>query len=362
MTIILFLGVLFALILVHEFGHFAVAKKVGMLVEEFGIGFPPKLFGFRKGETEYTLNLFPVGGFVRILGENGDVHTSTKNPRAFTAKSALAQAAVLVAGVTMNVLFAWAVFVIVPMIGVMTPIADDVVSSTAQLTVTEVVSDSPAAEARIPLGATIVSLSRGEQVLEVFTPQGFATFSALYPKEPLQLTYRENGLPKTVTLASREGVINDEPLRPALGIALARIDTVRSSFKDSLIEGTKTTALALKGITLGVTTLLFDAIRFRADLTSVAGPIGIAGFTADAAAFGIVSLLTFAAFISLNLAVINMLPFPALDGGRLLMVCIEAIFGKPIPTRVTTWLNTAGFFLLILLMVAVTYHDILRLW
>ena len=149
MTVLLFFAVLFVLILVHEWGHFIVAKKNDIRVDEFGIGFPPKMFGIKKGETEYTFNLLPIGGFVRIWGENAadaaaDAATGADVSRSFVAKSKWVQAAVLIAGVTMNVLFAWLLFTFVFAVGVPTAIEESEARGAAELVVSQVVADGPA--------------------------------------------------------------------------------------------------------------------------------------------------------------------------------------------------------------------------
>ncbi len=162
MTILLFFGVLFVLILVHEWGHFITAKKTGMRVDEFGIGFPPKLFGVKRGETEYTMNLLPIGGFVRIFGEDAaGAAESADYARSFIARPKWAQAIVLVAGVTMNVLFAWFLFAIVLMVGLPTAVDEATATPEARLVVASVLPGSPADLAGVPAGAVVTSLSAG---------------------------------------------------------------------------------------------------------------------------------------------------------------------------------------------------------
>lgn len=365
MTILLFFAVLFVLILVHEWGHFIVAKKTGMRVEEFGIGFPPKLFSRVWHGTEYSFNALPIGGFVRIFGENaqdaaeeseagGDVSGS------FTSKSKLAQAAVLIAGVTMNILFAWLLFTVVFVMGVPSAVTEEEATDNATLVVTSVLDGAPAADANIPLGAEIVSLRSGETQLDTLTPSAFADFAGA-ATDAIELTYIEGEVTETVTLSPTAGFIPDEPERQAIGVALALVETVKRPIHLALYDGFLTTVSSLVAITVGIASLLVQSIQGTADFSQVAGPVGIVGLVGDAAAFGLTSLLMFTAIISLNLAVINMLPFPALDGGRLLFVAIEAVTRRPINPVWVARLNVAGFVLLMLLMVAVTWNDIARL-
>lgn len=422
MSILLFFIVLFVLILVHEWGHFIVAKKTGMRVDEFGIGFPPRLFGVKRGETEYTFNALPIGGFVRIFGEDGtsvssspvsdevrdgrseahaeagqggreatnvaylpvgseandgrserseagkggqnvnEAESAQDYNRSFAAKSKWAQAAVLIAGVTMNVIFAWFLLVGVYLIGVPTLVTPEEAGPNASLVVTTVLEDSPAALADVPVGASITRLESADATLDTLTPESFAAFTAAESDEELTLTYITGGEERITTLTPATGVLEgEESDRPAVGISLALLETEGMSLLAALWQATVYTGNMLVAITVGITTLLAQAVTFSADLSQVAGPVGIVGLVGDAAQFGITSLLLFTAVISLNLAVINLLPFPALDGGRLVFVAIEAATGRPINPEWAGRLNFVGFVLLILLMVAVTYNDILRI-
>lgn len=362
MTILIFFAVLFVLILVHEWGHFIVAKKTGMRVDEFGIGFPPKLFGIKKGETEYTFNLLPIGGFVRIFGENAQdaAETSVEGgdiSRSFTSKSKWAQTAVLIAGVSMNVVFAWFLFVCVFLMGVPTAVEEGAQSEDARLVVTEVVADTPAHDAGIPVGAEIKDFSNANGTL---TPSAFGNMTSS-AEGTISLTYETGGEEKVVEITPQAGLIEGNADQKAIGIRTALVETVRKPFFTAVYDATIMTVSTTYAITVGLGQLLGDIVQLDADLSQVAGPVGIVGLVGDAAEFGFASLLMFTAVISLNLAVINLLPFPALDGGRLLFVAIEAITRKPIHPVWVARLNTLGFILLMALMFAVTYSDIAKL-
>lgn len=364
MSVILFLLVLFVLVLVHEWGHFIAAKKTGMRVDEFGIGFPPKLYGRKKGETEYTLNALPIGGFVRIYGENKEEMTdetgTTDSDRAFSARPKWAQAIVLLAGVTMNVLFAWLLFTIVLMVGVPTAVEENVATDAAELYVAGVLPDSPAAEV-LPVGAVITEVTTAETTLSEPSPSEFSEFVVTHAPDPLSVTYVYQEETKTVAITPVQGVAEDDPERYIIGTSLAYVETVSRPIHIAVRDGFIATTDGLQAITVGLWTLLHDAVVGEADFSAVAGPVGIVGMVDDAAALGVIALFSFTAIISLNLAVINLLPFPALDGGRLLFVAIEAITRREIPPVWAGWLNAAGFLILMLLMVAVTYNDIVRL-
>ena len=390
MTIILFIAVLFFLILVHELGHFVTAKWAKMRVDEFAIGFPPRLFSIKKGETEYSINLIPIGGYVKIFGENASSEASSPVPseardrryersetgeggqngdssnsdgaRAFGNRPKLHQAIVLLAGVTMNVLVAWLIFFAVAMIGTPTAVSEtDYDVEKAFLTITNTVPNSPADEAGIPSGARVVGVQTEEGSLNTLTPTNFTNFVE-DADGPVTIQYTHKGDLGSATIEPRAGVIESEPEREVVGVATALVENKKLGAVDALISATQRTVNSLWAITVGLSSFLASAFTLSANIEEVTGPIGIAGMVGDAAEFGFVTLMVFTAFISLNLAVINLLPIPALDGGRLLFVIAEAIIRRPINPEWMARVNLAGFALLILLMVAVTYNDLLRLF
>lgn len=364
MSVLLFFAVLFVLVLVHEWGHYITAKKTGMRVDEFGIGFPPKLFGFKKGETEYTFNALPLGGFVRIWGENKEeLESGEENPdpsRAFSARPKLAQATVLLAGIFMNIVLAWFLFTVVLMAGVPTAVDEATASDDAALMVVGALPDSPAAEV-LPIGATITAVEADGVVLTTPTPSEFSDFVSEQAPASVLITYRVGDKIEAVTIAPQQGLDREAPQRYLIGTSLSLVETVSRPVHIAIKDGFDTTVNGLVAISVGLYTLLHDAIIGQADFSTVAGPVGIVGMVGDAADFGWTALLSFTAIISLNLAIINLLPFPALDGGRLLFVAIEAMTRKEIPARVAGYTNAAGFMLLLLLMVLVTYQDIMKL-
>ncbi|HEX4799070.1 MAG TPA: site-2 protease family protein [Candidatus Paceibacterota bacterium] len=357
MSILIFLGVLFLLVLVHELGHFAVAKWTGMRVDEFGIGFPPKLFGVKRGETEYTLNALPIGGFVKIYGEDAVGVEKEQTEGAFTSKSMWAQSAVLVAGVTMNVLFAWLLVTVAFSVGVQSSVTESEASESAELVISNILEHSPAHEVAIPAGAIIESVQAGDDVLASLTPSSFTEFVNDHAGEVHTITYRKGDAIHVVTVTPAIGVIESAPERAALGVGLAQVDTVKRNIFIAMRDSGIYVLNGLRDITVGIFTLIVG----KADFSQVAGPVGIVGLVGEASAYGLTTLLMFTAFISLNLAIINILPFPALDGGRLVLVGIEAIKGTPIKPQYVAVVNTIGFALLMVLMVVVTWNDIARL-
>lgn len=364
MSILVFIAVLVALILVHELGHFFVAKWSGMRVDEFGIGYPPKLWGKRIGGTEYTLNALPFGGFVKIYGED-IIEGRPVSPESFSGKPKILQAAVLIAGILMNLVFAWALISVTLTMGVPRALsqAEALRAPDAALAIAQVLPHSPAAEAGLTPGDTILSV---EGASGSFTGADIDAFTAFVAKEgqgaPLFLTVHSlSGETHIATVTPRAGIVAANPDRVALGVGLAAVGTVKVEWWKAPIEGavltweiTKETAVALYHFFAGIFT-------FTADLSQVAGPVGIAGAVGTASDSGIAPLLTITALISINLALINLLPIPALDGGRLLFVGIEAITRRPLKPVVVNTVNTIGFGLLLLLMLVVTASDIFKI-
>lgn len=385
MTIIIFFAVLFVLILVHEWGHFIVAKKTGMKVDEFGIGFPPRLYGVKKGETEYTLNAIPIGGFVRILGENGEIDEESVSPvesgasdrryeagaeageggskvdysRSFGARPKWAQALVLIAGVTMNLIFAWFLFTLTFMLGVPTPVEEADSTDTAELYIVGVAPEAPASV--IPIGSVVESVRYGGTVVVSPTPSEFSQAVEMSTEKGIEVTYNYSDITETVVLMPESGLIASKPDAPAVGASLVLVEEQSYPIHIAMYNSFFLTWERSVFIASSLWGLISDAFVGQPDLSAVAGPVGIVGLVGDAASDGIVSLLGFTAMISLSLAVFNLLPFPALDGGRLVFVAIEAVTRKHIPMIWAARVNLVGFALLMLLMITVTYNDILRL-
>ncbi len=363
MSVIIFIVILAILVFVHELGHFVAAKATGMRVDEFGLGFPPRLIKIKKGETVYSLNAIPFGGFVKIHGEDPNQESlfGEDSSRSFTAKPKWAQVLVLAAGVTCNVIFAWLIISAGFMIGL--PAAVDAypkeIVKDAKVTITQVESDSPAFHAGIKSGDTIEKIEAGNDSIVISTPGDVQDFIAAHAAESVALTIHRGRETKAISVQAKEGIVAD---RPVVGIAMSSIGTVRLPFHKALYQGFFLTASLAKETTLGLFSFFGSLFQGKATLSQVSGPVGIAGLVGDARALGFIYLLSFTAIISLNLAVINLIPFPALDGGRILFVFIEAIKGSPIKPKIANSFNAVGFLLLITLMLAITYHDILKLF
>ncbi len=363
MSILLFVVILVVLVLVHEFGHFIVAKAGGIRVDEFGVGFPPRVWGKKVGETLYSVNALPFGGFVKIFGEdpNDESIRGPDSRRSFVHKPRILQAAVLVAGVFFNVLFAWILLSSGFLIGLPTSLSEEFrpYAQNVRVIVTAVAPAGPALKAEIKPGDTIVAIrdSRSNVALEDVTPEGIKKFVSAREGNPLQLTLSREGVMIEKSVTPVLGISEN----PAIGIGMDEVGDVKLPVVPAFIEGGKLTYDIGKATAGGLFNLVREAFVGKADLSQISGPVGIVGLVGEASRLGFIYILTFTALISINLAVINLLPFPALDGGRLLFVIIEGIIRRPISPAIANAVNYAGFAILIGLMVIVTYHDIVKL-
>ncbi len=363
MSIILSIIIFAILILVHEFGHFIVAKLFGIRVDEFGIGFPPKIFGKKIGETEYTFNLFPIGGFVKIFGETPDDESidGKDSRRSFVNKPKYIQASVLVAGIFSNILLAWFLLSIGFMIGLPTPVGnvpEGRILSDISLTITEITPNSPAEKVGLKIGDVILSMKTGGDFVSNPSTVMVQKFIADNSQKDISILFkRGEKFEKTVTLRPVEGIIN----KPAIGIGMDEIGMLKLPAYLAFYDGAKLTAKLTKDTFFGLADFFGSIFLGNANLSTIAGPVGIVGMVGQANNFGFVYLLSLTALISISLAIINLIPFPALDGGRLLFLIIEKIKRSPIKPKIANTLNAIGFVVLILLMVVITYNDIFRL-
>jgi regulator of sigma E protease len=352
-TLITFAIILGLLVFVHELGHFIMAKRAGMRVEEFGFGFPPRLFGIRKGGTIYSINWIPLGGFVKIVGEDGG---QSDNSESFGHKGFWPRFLVLAAGVTMNVIFAWLIVAVAMGIGLPTVINEgDQLPNSARISnpyiaLTEIAAESPAQQAGMKIGDTVVSVN-GEGIDGV---------------EELQRLTEQNAGKETSYVVKRGNATLDLKLIPRdnppegqgpLGVALATVAKVAYPWWEVPFRAIGATWNLLISTVMAFVTIIGDWIGGENVGQQLSGPVGIAVLTRDVAQLGFIYLLQFTAVLSVNLAVINAVPFPALDGGRILFLVIEKLRRKKLPHSAEQWANTIGFLLLITLMVFVTVRD-----
>lgn len=360
-AIFLFFIILLALVIVHEFGHFIAAKWVGMRVDEFAFGFPPRIFVKKKGETLYAVNALPLGGYVSIWGENGEPNDEAKHhPRAFGNRPKWAQIVVLLAGVAMNMLLALVIFIGISFGKVQMSTSDPVYGSRVKDTVVMVVDaspNSPAHRAGIVPGSIITKLSSGGQHANLATATSVVTFIGAHQNDSFAISYiKPTGGISSTNVASVYGIVPDKKV---LGITLDTIGIVKTTPLEAITIGTMRTydmtVLTLQGLWTLITSIGGGSV-----LESLSGPIGIARIVGETSAYGMGAVLTLVAILSINLAIFNALPLPALDGGRIVVVVIETLSRKKIPFKYYSWTNVAGFVALMLLLVVVTVNDILR--
>lgn len=366
MAILIFIIILGVLVLIHELGHFIVAKRNGITAHEFGFGFPPRVFGVYKDENDkwkfvrgskdvetkntiYSLNWFPIGGFVKIKGEDGSQQSETDS---FANKPAWTRVKVLLAGVIMNFILAWVLFSAGFMLGTYREVSDaGADAANSKVLVNIVAENSPAQQMGLKIGDELVSSEDGKIVFHsVSDVQEF--ISENKGKEIVLNVMRGNemlllsGTPRS-TATENQGF---------LGIGLAQVQTVRYSFFKAFYYG----LLEMKNVFLLMLVTIKELFVGKTGGVDVTGIIGIAVYTGQVIPLGIVQILRFAAILSINLGIINALPFPALDGGRVLFILIEKIKGSPVSKKVEQAFHTAGFMLLIVLMVVVTFKDFIR--
>jgi regulator of sigma E protease len=364
MSLVAFILILALLILVHELGHFSVAKFFGIKVEEFGIGFPPRLLYKKFGETIYSLNILFFGGFVKIFGE--DAQEGAGNPRSMASKPRLVQSAVIVAGIVMNIAFAWAALSAGYVVGLPTPVEHEGfgIVQGAKVMVTGVLPDSPTARAGLKTEDVIEVVQTGTAKLDVRTlntnrqADAVRGFIAEHGEESVVLTVARKEEEQTFLAKPEDGIVEG---KKAIGVQLEDVGTLQLPPHLAIIQGAMLTYDLTVSTAQGLLGFFGQIARGVADFGSVAGPIGIASIGSQAVAQGFAAVVVLAAVISVNLALINLLPIPGLDGGRLFIILIEAVLRRPISPRITTWATLAGMGLLILLMLVVSYHDIVRL-
>ena len=330
-----------------------------MRVDEFAIGFPPKIFSWKKGETVYSVNLVPFGGFVKIYGENNDDDSTEiqRGERSFASKPRYAQAIVLLAGIVFNILFAWVLFSSSFYIGAPTSAGP---GETGKLMISSVVSASPAELSGLKPGDIVTEITTSKPIVDP-TPDDIKNVVAGSKGNPILLQIDRAGKIIPLNITPVKNIVGERK-DFAIGIEMVLISVKKLSLVNSVTQGFQTTITSFKDTAVGIYSFLFKAFQAKADLGQVSGPVGIISIVGDASRFGFGYLLSFAAVISLNLAVINLIPFPALDGGRIVIVCIEAIRRKAIKARTINWINGLGFLILIIFMVVITYSDLRRIF
>ena len=361
LTLVIFLVVIVVLVVAHELGHFFMAKFFGVTVEEFGLGYPPrakKLFVWKN--TLFTLNWLPFGGFVKIFGENEDGNTDEQNlPNAFSNQKLWKRLSILVAGIAANLVLAVILYAASFSVGFLdNPIyyPNAHVVSTPSLTVIGIVDNTPASKSGLKANDKVVSLASGLDTSTTQTFEGFTEFVQMHPTSPIAITVERGQQDMTFTMTPQANLVEG---KPGIGVAVEPIALMRVPFLKAVPLGFENTIAEFKEIVGTLYTLIVQLFSGNGTLAGqLSGPVGIAKFAGSAAALGIGSLLAFMAVISVNLAVVNLLPFPALDGGRMVLELFTSKGKSKISSKIVGWIIQIGFLILIILMLFVTYHDI----
>lgn len=380
--LVLFIG----LVVIHELGHFIVARRNGVEAEEFGIFFPPALYKKRikskKGDYDFTINLLPLGGFVKLKGE----HDADTEPGTFGAASTWAKTKIMAAGVVMNAVTAFVLFTLVALVGMpqlvdnQFSVKSDVHITKAQLFVGYVEPNSPASHAGLQAGDKLLNIENAKKQVNVTTADALPDQTASFAGQKVEVTYSRGGHTKTVTTTMRSQAVveaskkTNDP-KGYLGISPSSYTMQRSTWSAPIVAAgdmVQFTALTFQGLghaLAGLGGIVAGAVtgnspaRHNAQTeasSQVSGPVGIFFILKDGSLLGYEYVLFIIAIISLTLAIMNILPIPALDGGRLWLTLISRAFGKPLSQRTEEIVTASGFALLMLLIVLITFVDVKR--
>lgn len=355
-SILLFIVIIGFLIFAHEFFHFLAAKRAKVKVEEFCIGFPPRIFKRKKGETLYSIGVIPFGGFVKMFGEN----SRKKSKGSFYQKSIGKRAQIVAAGVLSNFLIAIIFFSVTFKIGYPEVIEKEIPQNVknVNIQIAAIAKDSPADKAGI---------KPGDKIIEIKT-ENF-TGKPTEIEEVQKITKESLGKPIILLIQRGNKTIEKEIIprkKPPkeegpIGVILVKTGIVKYSLSQAISKGFKSTFI-LSRLTLSAFYQIIKNALFGKKVPGLelTGPIGAGGFFTQMVNLGLPYILYFIALLSLNLAIINAFPFPALDGGKLMFLVIEKIKKSPVKTEIENIINQIGLAILIILMIIITFKDIRR--
>ncbi len=364
MNIIIFILILGILIFVHEFGHFIFAKIFKIRVDEFGFGYPPRMFKiFRWRGTDFTMNWIPFGGFVKIFGQSDDGLELSKDEKKVNLiyKPRWQQILVMFGGILFNIIFAWVLFSSIFTYGINTSVSSAPKSynfDKTELTLTSILENSPAEEAGLNIGDVIVEYYNKNEKVTVRNEKAIDVANFIKNSKEQQdvgFVVLRNGKIINLITHPEQGIVGDNY---SIGIGLDRMGKLKLPIHRALIYGAKDTYFMLSNILTGFGQLITGKIS----VNTITGPVGIAKQVGQVSGIGIIYLIGFMAMLSLNLAILNLIPFPALDGGRILILMIESILRKRLNPKIVNWINLSGFLLLIIFMLVITTKDIINLF
>jgi len=363
MQIIIFIIILGVLVFIHELGHFFLAKWNNVKVDEFGFGYPPRAMTlFKRKGTRYTLNWIPFGGFVRMRGEDGEDKDGKDKERNFKYKKPWQKILILVAGVVTNFIFAWILISISFMFGARV-LAENAPSygelTNIEETVVYVLPNSPAEEVGLKVGDKITSLkSEREEIVEI-SQESILNFINENKDESFTIKFEHGAEEFEKEIFPEDGLIGN---KRGIGIAGTETGILNLAPHEAIWYGSVETVRMTALVMAGFGNLIGGLFVGNTDIfRDIAGPVGIVKMVGDASEMGMTALLLFVAIISINLAILNLIPIPSLDGGRILFIIIERIKGSEIKPIIANIINIIGFTLLILAMVLITAKDILNL-
>ncbi|MEX0626475.1 MAG: M50 family metallopeptidase [Chloroflexota bacterium] len=367
-TILAFIGVLVVLVLVHELGHFVVAKRAGITVQEFGVGFPPRIASIVWHGTRYSVNWIPLGGFVKMLGEDGDVEADKMRQRglseaavekamegAFNRKPIWVRMVVLVAGVAMNFLLAALLFAVA--------LSLPGTEGRGPLTITEIQPASPAITAGLEVGDVI--LAADGRTFDV--SRELTAYVRSRAGHEVDLTVRRAGTERVIHVSPRKLSVSDEAKGlGAVGFSyepdrFVEVPPSVSGPAEAAWKGFTSAADLARQIPGGLASAVAGLLGLAPDAGTAVGPIGIASETGRVLQAPLAIQLFFVGILSVNLAVLNVLPFPPLDGGRMAVIAIEAVRRRRLPAEREALVYLTGFMVLIALVILISIRDVANL-
>lgn len=352
MSILIFILILATLVIAHEFGHFIAAKKQGVRVDEFGFGLPPRLFGIKIGETLYSLNLIPLGGFVKLYGEEyHEIKKKTQSERAFINKKPWQKALIVMAGVIFNFILGWLLISFLFTQGVPVP--------TDRVIVEKVTKASPAQMAGFKERDVITEIMIDGKVHKIKMSADLIDLSRKFGGKEMTMTVKRGEETIKLTVTPRKNPPKNEG---PLGVVVTSFVEKKFPWYQAPFYGLIESFNITINIAKELSKILSQLLTFHKPDAQISGPIGIAQFTATAIKFGKNAVLELMALLSFNLAIMNILPFPALDGGRLVFVIYEWITGKQSNKNIEKYVNFIGFIILLSLGVLISVNDIIRLY
>jgi regulator of sigma E protease len=364
--LILFVG----LVVIHELGHFIVARRNGVEIEEFGIGFPPRIWSRKtKGGFVFSINALPLGGFVKLKGE----HDADTHPGSFGAATTWAKTKIMLAGVTMNLVAAFVLLMIIAWVGMpqlvsnQFTVAKDSHTSKNEVLVGEVEAGSPAQQAGLKVRDRLEKIGPSYALQNVTSATQLPSLTARYAGKVITIDYQRNGQQQSTTAHLRTAATINAELKSTgtskgyLGIAPTEYTLIRSTWSAPIVAAgliKQFTILTLQGLGTAVSALVHGNTAKAS--AQVSGPVGIFVLLRDGSLLGYQFVLLIIAIISLTLALMNVLPIPALDGGRLFVLLVSRIFRKPLNENIEERITGMGFLFLLALIVLITISDVKR--